>query len=87
MTEFLSYEWYAGEWEKLGADFIALGFVANAAICFSNAKRYSMIAASSRREQDEASSDALASTAGIDSRIHEIISQSCQTIGVVAERK
>jgi len=56
MAEIADYWSYAFEWEKLGVDFETAGWFCNAAICFSNAKRYAMIAASESRELTEASS-------------------------------
>lgn len=41
---------YADEWNKLGTDFEALGAKANAAICFSNWKRYGGLRDAYKRE-------------------------------------
>jgi hypothetical protein len=41
---------YADEWNKLGTDFEAAGAPANAAICFSNCKRYGGQLGAYRRE-------------------------------------
>jgi hypothetical protein len=34
---------YADEWNKLGADFQAFGFIANAELCFSKSRHYSEV--------------------------------------------
>lgn len=44
MTDIPDMFWYAEEWNKLAADFTAIGFVHNAEMCTSNWNRYMQMA-------------------------------------------